>query len=171
LAPGAKIRKAACTHSYEVRESQGVIWVWLSEKIKGDHKKLPWFEPYAREGFQDISSIHELPYDYSILFENLLDPAHIPISHDQADPSAKCENAQASVSLKSLQLIIECDKQGLVILGNCRIHLGVVIRSIMLVCNWQEVWMMKMQIVQCFTSEVGLGFNGKFLELICLSGH
>jgi hypothetical protein len=28
-----------------------------------------------------------------------------------------------------------------------------------------------MQIVQCFTSEVGLGFNGKFLELICLSGH
>jgi len=171
LAPGAKIPKAACTHSYEVRESQGVIWVWLSEKTKGDPKKLPWFEHYAREGFQDISSIHELPYDYSILLENLLDPAHIPISHDQADPSAKRENSQALVSSKSLQLIIECDKQELVILGNCRIHLGVVIRPIMLVCNWQEVWMMKMQIVQCFTSEVGLGFNGKFLELICLSGH
>ncbi|CAN5967347.1 unnamed protein product [Sphagnum jensenii] len=39
LAPGAKIPKAACTHSYEVRESQGVVWVWLSEKTKGDPQK------------------------------------------------------------------------------------------------------------------------------------
>jgi len=98
LAPGAKIPKTACARKYEVRESQGVIWVWLSRKTPGDPKKLPWFEHFAREGFGDTSSIHELPYDYSILLENLMDPAHIPISHDRTDISAKRENAKALVS-------------------------------------------------------------------------
>ncbi|CAK9204993.1 unnamed protein product [Sphagnum jensenii] len=97
LAPGAKIPKTACARKYEVRESQGVIWVWLSRKTPGDPKKLPWFEHFAREGFGDTSSIHELPYDYSILLENLMDPAHIPISHDRTDISAKRENAKALV--------------------------------------------------------------------------
>jgi len=59
--------------------------------------EIPWYEHYEREGFQDISTIHELPYDYSILLENLMDPAHIPISHDRTDQSAKRENAQALV--------------------------------------------------------------------------
>jgi phenylpropionate dioxygenase-like ring-hydroxylating dioxygenase large terminal subunit len=100
LAPGAKIPKAACTRPYEVRESQGVIWVWLSQKNPGDPKKLPWFEHYAREGFQHISSIQELPYDHSVVLENLMDPAHVPISHDRTDFSAKREDASALVSLK-----------------------------------------------------------------------
>ncbi|KAJ6383109.1 hypothetical protein OIU77_031520 [Salix suchowensis] len=45
-------------------------------------------------GFKDSSAVHELPYDHSILLENLMDPAHIPISHDRTDLSAKRENAQ-----------------------------------------------------------------------------
>jgi len=100
LAPGAKIPKAACTRPYEVRESQGVIWVWLSQKMPGDPKKLPWFEHYAREGFQHNSSIQELPYDHSVVLENLMDPAHVPISHDRTDFAAKREDASALVSLK-----------------------------------------------------------------------
>ncbi|CAK9261221.1 unnamed protein product [Sphagnum jensenii] len=97
LAPGAKIPKAACTRPYEVRESQGVIWVWLSQNKPGDPKKLPWFEHYAREGFQHISSIQELPYDHSVVLENLMDPAHVPISHDRTDFAAKREDASALV--------------------------------------------------------------------------
>lgn len=71
------------------------MWVWMSLKTPPNPSKLPWFENFARPGFQDISTIHELPYDHSILLENLMDPAHIPISHDRTDWTAKREDAQA----------------------------------------------------------------------------
>ncbi|XP_077216135.1 translocon at the inner envelope membrane of chloroplasts 55-II [Tasmannia lanceolata] len=95
LPEGAKIPRSACARTYEVRDSQGVVWVWMSDKNEPNTEKLPWFEHYSRPGFQDVSTIHELPYDHSILLENLMDPAHIPISHDRTDWSAKREDAQA----------------------------------------------------------------------------
>ncbi|KAK9130285.1 hypothetical protein Sjap_010772 [Stephania japonica] len=94
LPAGAKIPRSACVKSYEVKESQGVIWVWMSEKKPGDPSKLPWFENFAHPGFRDVSTTHELPYDHSILLENLMDPAHVPISHDRTDWTAKREDAQ-----------------------------------------------------------------------------
>ncbi|KAG0472027.1 hypothetical protein HPP92_016573 [Vanilla planifolia] len=94
LPEGGKIPRAACVRTYEVRDSQGTVWVWMSEKNPPTLSKLPWFEHYARPGFQDTSSIHELPYDHSILLENLMDPAHVPISHDRTDWTAKREDAQ-----------------------------------------------------------------------------
>lgn len=77
-----------------MRDSQGVVWVWMSQKTPPKLNKIPWFENFARPGFQDVSTIHELPYDHSILLENLMDPAHIPISHDRTDWTAKREDAQ-----------------------------------------------------------------------------
>ncbi|KAJ1413092.1 Rieske [Sesbania bispinosa] len=94
LPADAKIPRSACVKTYEVRDSQGVIWVWMSTKTPPDVSKIPWFENFARPGFQDISTTHELPYDHSILLENLMDPAHIPISHDRTDWTAKREDAQ-----------------------------------------------------------------------------
>ncbi|KAL5559622.1 hypothetical protein UlMin_035833 [Ulmus minor] len=95
LPANAKIPRSACTKTYEVRDSQGVIWVWMSLKTPPNPSKIPWFENFARPGFNDISTIHELPYDHSILLENLMDPAHVPISHDRTDWTAKREDAQA----------------------------------------------------------------------------
>ncbi|XP_009409774.2 protein TIC 55, chloroplastic [Musa acuminata AAA Group] len=97
LQEGGKIPRAACVRTYEVRNSQGVVWVWMSEKNPPNDEKLPWFEHYAKPGFQDTSTIHELPYDHSILLENLMDPAHVPISHDRTDWTAKREDAQPLV--------------------------------------------------------------------------
>ncbi|XP_074296124.1 protein TIC 55, chloroplastic-like [Silene latifolia] len=94
LPSGAKIPKQACLKTYEVRECQGVVWVWMSLTTPPNARKIPWFENFARPGFQDISTTHELPYDHSILLENLMDPAHIPISHDRTDWTAKREDAQ-----------------------------------------------------------------------------
>lgn len=94
LPADAKIPRSACVKTYEVRDSQGVIWVWMSQKIPPNVSKIPWFENFARPGFQDVSTTHELPYDHSILLENLMDPAHIPISHDRTDWTAKREDAQ-----------------------------------------------------------------------------
>ncbi|XP_042488502.1 protein TIC 55, chloroplastic-like [Macadamia integrifolia] len=94
LPAGASIPRSACLKTYEVRDSQGVVWVWMSDKNPANPDKLPWFENFARPGFQDVSTIHVLPYDHSILLENLMDPAHIPISHDRTDWTAKREEAQ-----------------------------------------------------------------------------
>ena len=69
--------------------------MWMSQSTPPNPDKLPWFENFARPGFQDVSTVHELPYDHSILLENLMDPAHVPISHDRTDWSAKREDAQA----------------------------------------------------------------------------
>lgn len=66
----------------------------MSQKTPPNLDKLPWFENFARPGFQDTSTTHELPYDHSILLENLMDPAHIPISHDRTDWTARREDAQ-----------------------------------------------------------------------------
>ncbi|KAL2897659.1 Protein TIC 55 chloroplastic [Bienertia sinuspersici] len=95
LPAGATIPKQACVRTYEVRDSQGVVWVWMSQRTPPNGSKIPWFENFARPGFQDISTTHELPYDHSILLENLMDPAHVPISHDRTDWSAKREDAQS----------------------------------------------------------------------------
>ncbi|MCO5577424.1 hypothetical protein L7F22_031256 [Adiantum nelumboides] len=95
LPAGAKIPTAACVRSYPVHDSQGVVWVWMGTKSKADVKKIPHFDQYDDPNNVEIASIHFLPYDHSILLENLMDPAHIPISHDRTDLSAKRENAQA----------------------------------------------------------------------------
>ncbi|CAN8284188.1 unnamed protein product [Cochlearia groenlandica] len=97
LPANAKIPKAACAKTYEVKDSQGVVWVWMSTKTPPKPEKLPWFENFDRPGFYDISGTHELPYDHSILLENLMDPAHVPISHDRTDFTAKREDAQPLV--------------------------------------------------------------------------
>ncbi|VVA11648.1 PREDICTED: TIC 55 [Prunus dulcis] len=94
LPSGAKIPKAACVKAYEVRDSQGVVWVWMSHKKPPKPNKLPWFENFDRPGIDYSSTIHDLPYEHSILLENLMDPARIPISHDRTGFIAKRENAQ-----------------------------------------------------------------------------
>uniref|UniRef100_A0A2P2MX32 Uncharacterized protein MANES_16G132300 n=1 Tax=Rhizophora mucronata TaxID=61149 RepID=A0A2P2MX32_RHIMU len=94
LPESAEIPRSACVKTYEVRDSQGVAWVWMSQKTPPNVSKLPWFENFSRPGFQDVSTIHELPYDHSILLENLMDPAHVPISHDRTDWTAKREDAK-----------------------------------------------------------------------------
>ncbi|XP_019176605.1 PREDICTED: protein TIC 55, chloroplastic [Ipomoea nil] len=93
LPEDAKIPRSACAKPYEVRDSQGVIWIWMSHKTPPKPEKIPWFENFDRPGFRDISTTHELPYDHSILLENLMDPAHVPISHDRTDFTAKREDA------------------------------------------------------------------------------
>ena len=67
----------------------------MSHKTPPNIEKIPWFENFDRPGFRDVSTIHELPYDHSILLENLMDPAHVPISHDRTDWTAKREDATA----------------------------------------------------------------------------
>ncbi|KAG6550401.1 hypothetical protein Mapa_008364 [Marchantia paleacea] len=95
LAPGAKIPKQACARSYALKDSQGVLWVWMADHRTAPYDKVPYFDHYEEEGYADFGAIHELPYDYSVLVENVLDPAHIQISHDGFD--GRREKAQPMV--------------------------------------------------------------------------
>ncbi|CAI9094739.1 OLC1v1030526C1 [Oldenlandia corymbosa var. corymbosa] len=95
LPANANIPRSACAKTYNIKDSQGVIWVWMSHKTPPKPEKIPWFETLSKPGVRDISTIHELPYDHSILLENLMDPAHVPISHDRTDFTAKREDAAA----------------------------------------------------------------------------
>lgn len=66
----------------------------MSNETPPSIEKLPYFEHYSRPDFQHVSTIHELPYDHSIVLENFMDPAHVPISHDRSDFYSKREDAQ-----------------------------------------------------------------------------
>jgi len=66
----------------------------MSLKTTPNVDKLTWFENFARPGLQEVSTIHELSYDHSTLLENLMDLAHVPISHDRTDWTTKREDAQ-----------------------------------------------------------------------------
>ncbi|BBN20299.1 hypothetical protein MPTK1_8g18040 [Marchantia polymorpha subsp. ruderalis] len=95
LAPGAKIPRQACARSYALKDSQGVLWVWMADHRTAPYDKVPYFDHYEEKNYVDFAAIHELPYDYSVLVENVLDPAHIQISHDGFD--GKREKAQPMV--------------------------------------------------------------------------
>jgi phenylpropionate dioxygenase-like ring-hydroxylating dioxygenase large terminal subunit len=58
----------------------------MDDASTADESKLPYWDELDMEGFRTDSHIHDLPYDSGILLENLMDPAHIPISHDRSAP-------------------------------------------------------------------------------------
>jgi len=70
--------------------------VAFAEDTRGS-QEASLFEYFAREGWGEVSFMQELPYDYSIFLENVMDPAHLPISHDGSHSSATRKNAQALV--------------------------------------------------------------------------
>ena len=82
---------------------EGIVWVWMGDEAatvdppkQGDD--LEDMDPMTGKHEKWIINDFQidLPYDHSYLVENLIDPAHIPISHDATEPGAgKRENAQA----------------------------------------------------------------------------
>jgi len=99
LASNATIPKAACLKMRDCRIVEGIVWVWMGDMPptkdvpkQGDGLDLLTGE---RAGFILNDFQIDLPYDHSYLVENLIDPAHIPISHDRTPGGGRRENAQA----------------------------------------------------------------------------
>lgn len=81
---------------------EGIVWVWMGSEAPESGP------PEQGDGMKDVDPVTgkhkdyvlndfqiDLPYDHSYLVENLIDPAHIPISHDATSGGGKRENAQA----------------------------------------------------------------------------
>lgn len=99
LEKGAQIPKRACLKMREVRVREGIVWVWMGDD--GVTKEVPCQDDGLNDdtGEREGSIVNDfqidLPYDHSYLVENLIDPAHIPISHDKTPGGGKRELAEA----------------------------------------------------------------------------
>jgi phenylpropionate dioxygenase-like ring-hydroxylating dioxygenase large terminal subunit len=77
----AKIPRAACVPSFLTVECQGIVWVWLGDPQAATPESIPTLGVLEELGFVHSDFMLDLPYDYTYLVENLLDPAHIYSSH------------------------------------------------------------------------------------------
>jgi phenylpropionate dioxygenase-like ring-hydroxylating dioxygenase large terminal subunit len=92
LPTDAKIPKNACIKSYFVVEKQGIIWMWAGELKDADESKIPIMPELDNPEFVIMDLMTDRPYDQTFCIENILDPAHVPISHHGSDGDRK--NAQ-----------------------------------------------------------------------------
>ncbi|BAY24495.1 Rieske [2Fe-2S] domain-containing protein [Calothrix sp. NIES-2100] len=82
LPSNAKIPSNACVASFKVVERQGIIWMWAGESEAAIEELIPTLADVDKPGFVHTDKITDLPYEQSYFIENVLDPAHVNISHD-----------------------------------------------------------------------------------------
>jgi phenylpropionate dioxygenase-like ring-hydroxylating dioxygenase large terminal subunit len=82
LPADAKIPAKACVRSLVTVERQGIVWVWPGEPEAADIDRIPTLDVFDKPGFVYTDGMYDLPYDQTYLVENLVDPAHVPISHE-----------------------------------------------------------------------------------------
>lgn len=88
------IPRNAKVKSYRVMERQGVLWVWLGEEETAKESDIPIIKDLEDPNCVHTDYVIDFPYEQGYLLENLLDPAHVNISHDRSEFGAKRENAQ-----------------------------------------------------------------------------
>lgn len=74
-------------YSYPICEVDGLIWIWPGKKSNADPSLIPCLIPGKQkndsiEFGQPFFLVSDLDIDFSLMVENLLDPAHIPFTHE-----------------------------------------------------------------------------------------
>ena len=82
LPADVKIPNNACVKSFKVVERQGIIWMWAGEVKSASEQNIPIIPELDMPEFACINYMRDLPYDQTYFIENVIDPAHVPISHD-----------------------------------------------------------------------------------------
>ena len=77
-----KIPHNACVKSFTVVEKQGIVWFWRGTKELANEDLIPTLPKLDGANFAATDFVIDLPYDQSYLIENIIDPAHVHISHD-----------------------------------------------------------------------------------------
>lgn len=96
LEKDAEIPRRACLSMRACRVSEGMVWVWMGdEEPTAEPPNTGLLDSEGKaEGWSVYDFMIDLPYDHSYLIENLLDPAHIAISHDRTPGGGKRELAE-----------------------------------------------------------------------------
>ncbi len=83
----------ACAKAYPVQEAQGLLWVWGEQGAPGSDAAIeaalkapnliPELEdPVLKKRAKRLTwSIRDMPYGWDYFLENVLDPAHVGVSH------------------------------------------------------------------------------------------
>merc|ERR1719231_589057 len=67
--------------AYSVEERQGIVFVWLGEDA-ADPATVPIVPEFEQPGWiYEQDYVRDLPYDWTTLVENIIDPSHVPVSH------------------------------------------------------------------------------------------
>ena len=107
----AQMPKRAHAISFPVQEHQGLVWIWADSEIPPSPKMPPIIEALETEALEAngvfrVDTATDLPFDHSFLVENLLDPAHVYISHDGTELNIRREDA-VPLSMEILATSIE----------------------------------------------------------------
>lgn len=86
----AKIPANACVQSYLTVERQGIVWVWAGEAEAADEQSIPTVGDLDKPEFVSTDYMRDLPYDQTYFIENVIDPAHVHISHDGILGNREC---------------------------------------------------------------------------------
>lgn len=93
LLEGASVPERACVPSFPVQEHQGIIWIWADGSVPPAPETPPGIEGLETDGLFVVDTATDLPFDHAFLVENLLDPAHVYISHDGTELNIRREDA------------------------------------------------------------------------------
>ncbi|MDY7015171.1 MAG: Rieske 2Fe-2S domain-containing protein, partial [Cyanobacteriota bacterium] len=94
LQASAQIPSRARAQSFAVAEDRGLIWVWADAPETATRDRLPTVPELDQPGVFIVDTATDLPFDHTFLVENLLDPAHVYISHDRTELKIRKEDAQ-----------------------------------------------------------------------------
>ncbi|MGK7920454.1 MAG: Rieske 2Fe-2S domain-containing protein [Trichodesmium sp.] len=84
-----KIPAKACVKSFLVVEKQGIVWMWPGEAEIADENNIPTLPDLEKTGFVSSEKVSELPFDQGFFIEQVLDPAHVDISHHGSQGNRK----------------------------------------------------------------------------------
>jgi len=94
LLAGANIPERAKVQAFPVSEQQGMVWVWADDKTLPDPEWPLEIPEVEQAGVFKVDTATDFPFDHTFLVENLLDPAHVYISHDRTELGIRREDAQ-----------------------------------------------------------------------------
>lgn len=83
--PNYKIKKHFNGKAYYTTNKQGIIWIWPENieinKKPPDKKLIPICKELDDKNTFYLDTFSDLPYDYTLLVENVLDISHVPYTH------------------------------------------------------------------------------------------
>lgn len=82
LAANTKPPARACLTPYPTVERWGFIWVWMGTPALATPDTIPDYSAWVGPGWDGFEDTFDLDIDHGLMVENLLDPSHIPFTHE-----------------------------------------------------------------------------------------
>jgi len=82
LPESAPIPRASRIPTYPCVERMGLVWVWPGDPALAEPEAIPDVPEINDKRYLLVEGVRDFPMDHSLMIENLLDPAHLPFTHD-----------------------------------------------------------------------------------------